>query len=211
MDSDNKNVAAMRCYLSATDIIDWTEPNVLGLAKEIAKPCTKQQEGEVPSVVMDAAIASACFEWVRDNINHSWDYRQNPVTCRASSVLAHRTGYCYSKSHLLAALLRANNIPAGFCYQRLSLEGSGPPYCLHGLNAVYLLDYGWYRIDARGNKEGVDAQFTPPLEQLAFSIEETLEADLPEIWSEPLPVVVEALNTYEDVAVLYDNLPDVEL
>ncbi|MBV1919936.1 MAG: transglutaminase family protein [Pseudomonadales bacterium] len=201
----------MKCYLSATDIIDWKEPNVLALAKEIAKPCIKQQGGEVSSVSMDAAIAKACFEWVRDNINHSWDYKQNPVTCRASSVLTHSTGYCYSKSHLLAALLRANNIPAGFCYQRLSLEGSGPPYCLHGLNAVYLLDYGWYRIDARGNKEGVDAQFTPPVERLAFAIEETLEADLPEIWSEPLPVVVEALSAYDDIAALYDNLPDVEL
>jgi transglutaminase-like putative cysteine protease len=37
-----------------------------------------------------------------------------------------------------------------------------PPFCLHGLNAVYLEDFGWYRIDARGNKTGVAAQFTPP-------------------------------------------------
>lgn len=27
---------------------------------------------------------------------------QNPVTCRASEVLVHGTGYCYAKSHLLA-------------------------------------------------------------------------------------------------------------
>ncbi len=207
MNNDNRGINAMDCYLSTTDIIDWKEPNVLALAKEIAR----QREAKVASVLMDAAIAKACFEWVRDNIQHSWDYKQNPVTCRASSVLAHKTGYCYSKSHLLAALLRANNIPAGFCYQRLSLEGGGAPYCLHGLNAVYLQSYGWYRIDARGNKEGVDAQFTPPIEQLAFPIEETLEADLPEIWAEPLPVVVGALNAYDDIAVLYNNLPDVQL
>jgi transglutaminase-like putative cysteine protease len=37
---------------------------------------------------------------------------------------------------------------------------------------VYLKDYGWYRIDARGNKAGVDAQFTPPHEKLAFELGE---------------------------------------
>ncbi len=211
----NKNVNTMDCYLCATDTIDWKEPSVFALAKKIAKQCTEQlavqQANELPLISTDAAVAKGCFEWVRDNIQHSWDYKQNPVTCQASSVLAHKTGYCYSKSHLLAALLRANNIPAGFCYQRLSLEGGGAPYCLHGLNAVYLQSHGWYRIDPRGNKEGVDAQFTPPKEQLAFPIEEYLEADLPEIWSEPLPTVVDALNAYDDIEALYDNLPDVEV
>mgnify|MGYP000384697391 CR=1 FL=1 len=211
MENDNKNVSTMDCYSYATDIIDWKEANVLALAKEIAKQCAEQQASEALSISTDVMVAKGCFEWVRDNVQHSWDYKKNPVTCRASSVLAHKTGYCYSKSHLLAALLRANNIPAGFCYQRLSLEGFGPPYCLHGLNAVYLQDYGWYRIDARGNKEGVDAQFTPPMEQLAFPIEVSLEADLPEIWSEPLPIVIDALNAYDDIEALYDNLPDVQL
>jgi len=154
MNHDNRDINAMDCYLNATDIIDWKASNVLALAKEIAKQWAKQPEPGAASVLMDTAVAKGCFEWVRDNIQHSWDYKQNPVTCRASSVLAHKTGYCYSKSHLLAALLRANNIPAGFCYQRLSLEGLGAPYCLHGLNAVYLQSYGWYRIDARDNKSG---------------------------------------------------------
>jgi ATP-binding cassette subfamily B protein len=36
------------------------------------------------------AIAQACFEWVRDEIYHSVDYRMNPVTCQASDVLRHR-------------------------------------------------------------------------------------------------------------------------
>lgn len=58
------------------------------------------------------AIAKACFEWVRDEIHHSYDYQMSPVTCRASDVLQHKTGYCYyAKSHLLVALLRANEIP----------------------------------------------------------------------------------------------------
>ncbi len=159
----------------------------------------------------DVTIARHCFEWVRDNIRHSADYKLNPVTCKASDVLAHKTGYCYAKSHLLAALLRANGLPAGLCYQRLSVADEGAPYCLHGLNAVFLKKYGWYRIDARGNREDVDAQFTPPHEQLAFPIKSVFEADLPEIWVEPLPVVVSVLETHKSYDDVYRNLPDVEL
>jgi len=124
----------------------------------------------------------------------AWDYRINPVTCKASEVLTHGTGYCYAKSHLLAALLRANAIPVGLCYQRLTVESAGPPYCLHGLNTAYLGQYGWYRIDARGNKPSVLADCCPPIEKLAFPVIDPLERDFPEIWAEPLPLVVNALT-----------------
>jgi transglutaminase-like putative cysteine protease len=156
-------------------------------------------------------LVRQCFEFVRDEIKHSFDYKLNPVTCRASDVLHHKTGYCYAKSHLLAAILRANSIPTGLCYQRLSVGDSGAPYCLHSLNAVYLKDFGWYRIDARGNKPGIDAEFRPPKEALAFPIKEPQERDLPEIWSEPLPVVVEVLERYETYDQVLANLPDIEL
>jgi hypothetical protein len=49
-----------------------------------------------------------------------------------------------------------------------------------------LEDYGWYRVDARRNKEGVNAVFTPPVEKLAFELSEH-EFDLPELYAEPLP------------------------
>jgi len=188
----------MEKYLESSKYIDWQNPEVLRLAEALANA----QEYET---------AKNCFEWVRDNIKHSADYKLNPVTCKASDVLREGTGYCYANSHLLTALLRANNIPTGLCYQRLSIFENGSPYCLHGLNAVYLKDYGWYRIDARGNKEGVNAQFCPPDEKLAFAIVDESEANLPEIWSEPLPNVIEVLeknNTYINVL---DNLPDIEL
>ncbi|MGA9085354.1 MAG: transglutaminase domain-containing protein [Methanoregula sp.] len=84
-------------------------------------------------------------------MRHSWDYKANPVTLSASAVLERKTGYCFAKSHLLAALLRANAIPAGLCYQRLKNHADvGPAFYLHGLNAVWLEEYGWYRADARG-------------------------------------------------------------
>ncbi len=159
----------------------------------------------------DEAIAKSCFEFVRDSIKHSWDYRQNPVTCKASEVLTHGTGYCYSKSHLLAALLRANKIPAGLCYQRLSIEEGGALFSLHGMNAVYLKEYGWYRIDARGNKAGVNAEFCPPIEKLAFSILNENESDFREIWPEPLPMVVNILTECKTVELVYQKLPDIEV
>ncbi|EAR62161.1 transglutaminase-like domain-containing protein [Neptuniibacter caesariensis] len=189
----------MNKYLASSEYIDWENPSVLAQAKALAEGSEGPEQ-----------IVKRCFEFVRDEIHHSWDYQQNPVTCKASDVLKHGTGYCYAKSHLLAALLRANKIPAGLCYQRLTITDV-PPFCLHGLNAVFLTGYGWYRIDARGNKQGVSAEFCPPVEKLAFPIVTTGEADLPEIWAEPLPVVTEVLiasQTYQDVA---DNLPDIEL
>ena len=190
----------MKKYLESSKYINWSNPEI----KELAKFLSSGLSGE-------ESISKNCFEWVRDNIRHSSDYKLNPVTCKASDVLIHKTGYCYAKSHLLAALLRANNIPAGLCYQRLSVEDDGDPYCLHGLNAVFLKNHGWYRIDARGNKEGVNAQFSPPQEQLAFSINLKFEADLPEIWSEPLPIIVSVLEKYETYEDVYYNLPDIEL
>lgn len=190
----------MNNFLQPGPHIDSDHPAIRAKAAELAAGL----EG-------DAAIAAACFQFVRDHIRHSGDYRQNPVTCRASDVLAHGTGYCYAKSHLLAALLRANGIPAGLCYQRLSVGDSGAPYCLHGLNAVFLREFGWYRCDARGNKPGVDARFMPPVEALAFPVRPPEEQDLPEIRAEPLPAVVRVLEDCTDVAEVHARLPDVRL
>lgn len=187
-------------YLQVSECIDWTHPDVLARARALADGAATPE-----------AVARTCFEFVRDSIQHSQDYQLNPVTCSASEVLAAGTGFCYAKSHLLAALLRANGIPAGLCYQRLSLDEQDTAFALHGLNAVHLADHGWYRVDPRGNKAGVDAQFTPPREQLAFAVECDGEADLPEIWPVPLPVVVTALRSWHTYDTLAEHLPDVPL
>ena len=185
-------------YLATSLFIDWKTPEILAQAKALESKSGSPEE-----------TARNCFEFVRDEISHSLDFRLNPVTCKASDVLRHKTGYCYAKSHLLAALLRANQIPAGLCYQRLTISDDKPPFCSHGLNSVFLEPYGWYRIDARGNKDGVSAEFTPPNEQLAYPIVSDGEADLPGIYAEPLPAIIELLsscNTYDEVA---SNLPDI--
>ena len=190
----------MQEYLKSTDIIDWKHPLVLEQALKLSNNLDNPIE-----------IAKCCFEWVRDEIYHSSDFQMNPVTLKASEVLENKTGFCYAKSHLLAAFLRANRIPSGLCYQRLSVYENGPPFCLHGLNAVFLPGIGWYRIDARGNRECINAQFDPPAEQLAFTVKLKGEADLPEIWPEPLSIIVNTLSKYKKYEDVLSNLPDIPL
>lgn len=188
---------AMDDFLKCTEIIDFDNDAVKAKAMELKGGCES-----------DTEIAKRCFEFVRDEIRHTNDYKDDITTCKASEVLAHGTGWCYAKSHLLAALLRANGIPAALCYQRLSVNDDGAPYCLHGLNAVYLHDYGWYRIDARGNKESVNAEFTPPVEKLAFGLNFEGERDIDGRFADPLPVVVEALTRHDTREGVLNNLPD---
>jgi transglutaminase-like putative cysteine protease len=190
----------MQEFLAATKIIDWDHPDVLARARTLAEDASSVE-----------ITAKRCFEWVRDEIKHSRDYQLQAVTCVASDVLHVGSGYCYAKSHLLAALLRANGIPAGLCYQRLSRDDNGSPFCLHGLNAVILPGHGWYRIDARGNREDINAQFVPPVEQLAFSIKLPGEADFQEVLAEPLSAVVDALRSHPTADDLWAHLPDAEL
>jgi transglutaminase-like putative cysteine protease len=185
----------VREYLAVSPVIDWTHPDVLERARMI-------RDGRTDVVT----VARACFEWVRDSIRHSTDHQLDVVTCAASDVLEHGSGYCYAKSHLLAALLRANGIPAAFCYQRLAVDDGR--FALHGLNAVHLPDHGWYRIDARGNRPDVDAQFAPPYERLAFAVSNAGELDMTEPLAEPLPIVVERLRAYSSARALGDDLPD---
>ena len=188
----------MKKFLEESEIIDYQNKDIKNLAKELAKNCSS-----------DTEIAKKCFLFVRDNIRHSGDSKDNITTYKASDVLKYKTGWCYAKSHLLAALLRANSIPAGFCYQRLSCsEYKEDIYCLHGLNAIYLKEYGWYRVDARGNKKGVDAQFIPPYEKLAFKLGKN-EYDLPDIYNMPLDIVIKALKRNKTYNEMINNFPDI--
>lgn len=188
----------MQRFLVASKYIDCDDADIQRVARTLANRASSEIER-----------VRRCFEFVRDDIRHSVDFKLNPVTCKASDVLQHKTGYCYAKSHLLAALLRANDIPAGLCYQRLSVSGRGAPYCLHGLNAVHIDEFGWLRLDARGNKAGVDAQFDPPRETLAFQLRDPAERDIPGVWAEPLESVVEVLERYGTYDQVLAHLPDV--
>ncbi|MCL2533437.1 MAG: transglutaminase family protein [Nocardiaceae bacterium] len=177
-------------YLGGDEIIQVGEPAVQALARQL-----RQQAGD------DVAFAKAAFEWVRDQVAHSYDVQDPRVTLTASEVLEWRVGLCYAKSHLLATLLRSEGIPTGLCYQRLT-DGDG--YVLHGLVAVHL-DGAWRRQDPRGNKDGVDAQFSLGAERLAWQADRGLgEIDYPEIFASPARCVVDTLRGATDVLSLYD-------
>lgn len=152
------------------------------------------------------------FEFVRDEVSHSWDIQDELVTCHASEVLNYQKGICYAKSNLLAALLRSQGIPTGFCYQRLMLfDTPEKGYSLHALNAVFIKSLNkWIRLDARGNKEGVNAQFSPDKESLAFSVNPELdEIDYPIIFVEPNRKTIEVLRKHNNALEMYLNfLPD---
>jgi hypothetical protein len=152
------------------------------------------------------------YEVVRDRFPHSYDINGEEVSVSASDVLRHGHGICFAKAHLFAAVLRACGIPAGFCYQRLLLDDSDPSRtCLRGFNAVWLRELGrWHRLDARGNKPGIEAEFDLSCERLAYKVRPELgEYDYAEIHPEPVPCVVQYLTRRRSVIELDATpLPD---
>ncbi|NOU98065.1 transglutaminase [Paenibacillus sp. LMG 31456] len=182
-------------YLEETEEIDFSHSTIIDKAAEL----NSHSLNEIKFVM-------SAFEFVRDNISHSWDIQSSRITCRASDVLFFQEGICYAKSNLLCALLRSEGIPTGFCYQRLTL-GDTPDtgYVIHALNAVYLKSIGkWIRLDARGNKAGVDAQFSLEEEKLAFPIRELFdEMDYPVIYKTPSIKTTAVLRSHSDCMAMY--------
>ena len=134
----------LNAYLKPSEVVDYNNPEIQLKAWELAQGLEQIE------------MAKSIYHFVRDEIHHSLDIESDIVTCQASDVLKEGQGICFAKSNLLAALLRFMDIPTGFCYQTLTHEDG---FVLHGLNAVYL-DGGWFRLDARGNRADVDAQFS---------------------------------------------------
>ena len=177
-------------YLAADQYIDFDNPLIQKKANELFAELSDEEEK-----------IKVAFEFVRDEIDHSADIDSERVTKRASEVLEYKEGICFAKSLLLAALLRCAKIPAGLCYQRLTREDTPDTgYIVHGLNAVYLSNKKkWLRIDARGNKLNVDAQFIGEDEKIAFPVRhEYEEMDYPTIYAAPHPLIIQAFEKYNN-------------
>lgn len=187
----------LAAYLAADETVDHGHP----LVQETADALW--------TATGDAySYAKAAFEFVRDTIPHSADSGDDRVSWRASDVLGTRNGICYAKAHALTALLRARGIPAGLCYQLLG-DDDGSNLVLHGLVALRLPgSKDWSRVDPRGNKPGVDAQFTLDREQLAFPVRPELgEIDYPGLYATAHPVTLKVLRESADRSQLWRNLP----
>ncbi|MEU1207481.1 transglutaminase family protein [Nocardia sp. NPDC005825] len=178
-------------FLVGDSIVEVDHPTVRELGRELRAGA----DGEVE-------FARKAFEWVRDNVSHSFDARDPRVTLRASEVLEQRVGLCYAKSHLLAAVLRGHGIPTALCYQRLT---HGVGHVLHGLVAVHL-DGGWHRQDPRGNRPDISAEFSLDAERLAFPVDPELgEIDYPELYCAPAQSIVDTLSKATDILAVYDD------
>lgn len=186
-------------YLTLDTVINYEN----GAIKKVSDSLFLQAGGGL-------AYIKASYEFVRDKISHSADAGEEIVTCSASEVLKAGHGICFAKSHLLVALLRCKGIPAGFCYQKLILDDDTAPVLIyHGLVGVYIKELeAWIRLDARGNKEGVNAQFSVDEEQLAFPIRPELgEVDDYTVYPNPDEKVLERLQKYETRPQLWEDLP----
>lgn len=184
-------------YLLELNEVNYSHPRIQEKVNELFLP----SQTEIEKVKI-------AFEFVRDKISHSWDIQGKRVTCKASDVLAYKEGICYAKSNLLAALLRSQAIPTGFGYQRLMLfDTPEKGYCIHALNVVFFKSINkWIRLDARGNKEGVDAQFSINEEKLAFPIDKgSREKNYPIIYVKPHLKTINVLEAHTDVLEMYKN------
>ncbi|CAG7648640.1 transglutaminase family protein [Paenibacillus allorhizosphaerae] len=182
-------------YLIETEEIDYRHP----LIEQAVTALRTDSMTETEKV-------KTTFEFVRDEISHSWDLQSKRITRTASEAMQHKEGICYAKSNLLAALLRVQGIPTGFCYQRLTI-GDTPDtgYCIHALNGVYLsAEQKWIRLDARGNKAGVQAEFDVNAEKLAFPVRPQYgERDYPVIYTRPNNKTMKALQRNSDCLYMY--------
>lgn len=187
-------------YLKCDNVIDYDNKAII----ELADALYKRADNELDFI-------RKAYEFVRDNISHSADINADIITCSASEVLKAGHGICFAKSHLLAALLRCKSVPAGFCYQKLIVDDKDTTIlAYHGLNGVYLKDYKkWIRLDARGNKNGVNAQFSIETEQLAFSINLQMgEFDNFIIYPDPDVKILENLRKNKTRTELWNHLPN---
>jgi len=211
-------------YLRYTEVVNFEHPEVSKRARLLRESCHST-----------LALAQKTFTYVRDNIHHSSDlaakhmtqgaaytlsdemaarlpaeFVAKPMPCTASEVLLAGEGICLTKAHLLAALLRHNGIPAGFCYQRLRLyDQMDAPLIFHGFNALFLPQLGrWLRVDARGNKPGVDAQFSLETERLAFKVSPSLaEEDFGIVYADPPAGILRAFKTWPTYGQFWRHLP----
>ena len=199
----------MKLILESESLEDYLSeiPPYIQFDTPLVQQCIQGIQSKASNQLERAQLA---FEISRDQIHHSFDTKFQKVTVCAEDVLRNKEGICFAKAHLFATLCRGMGIPAGFCYQRVLRDGktveSG--YALHGLNAIYLKGKGWVRLDPRGNKVGVDAQFSVEKEKLAYPIRKELgEVDYPQVFTKPLDSVLQAMEDSKNTGELFFKRP----
>lgn len=179
-------------FTENTHYVDYENPAIKAKAEEL-----------FDEQMTDVDKTKKAFYFVRDEIKHSFDIGAKVVSVTASEALLNRTGVCHVKSNLLAALLRSQGIPAGFCFQYLTLDDNDASrgYVTHGYNAVYL-DNHWIKLDTRGNKENVHAEFSMDEPILAYPVRKELnEYKVPGIFSIPNMTSMRYLENLDELVI----------
>lgn len=188
----------MENYLAEHRYIDYSSENIQQCMAEL-----------FAGLQDDIEKARAAYHFVRDEIPHSFDCNATVITAKASDVLKYRTGICHTKANLLAALLRPQGIPVGFCFQHLTLaDDDSLGYCVHCYNAIFL-ENRWIKVDARGNKEGVNAEFSLNKPILAYPPREQYDEYFWDgIFPIPHPVTMKMLENSKSLQDVLDTIPD---
>jgi transglutaminase-like putative cysteine protease len=188
----------LNAFLAEDKYVDFSAQNIQDKAVELFNGITD-----------DIQKASIAYEFVRDEISHSFDINAKIITAKASDVLKHKTGICHAKANLLAALLRSQRIPSGFCFQHITLmNDDSAGYCVHCYNAV-VLEGRWIKLDARGNKTGVNAQFSLNEPVLAFPCRPQYDEYLwTGIYVAPHIETMRMLEQANSLEYIIKNIPD---
>ena len=193
---DETNLAE---YMAADKYVDFMHPAIDAKAKEL-----------LSNIPDEIDKAKAAYEFVRNEIRHSFDTGSERVARTATDTLLYSEGICYSKTMLLAALLRHEGFAVGFCYQRIArsdVPDSG--YFLHAMNVVFFHSLGkWVRLDPRGG-EGSRAAFSIDDEQLTYTVRpEFDEIDFPTVFSRPLRSTIDSLEASSTCTeLMHKHLP----
>ncbi len=181
-------------YLECTDYIDGDH----FLVEEAAEQLTYGLKDNISK-------ARVLYQFVKDQIFHSFKISATSVTIKASEVLDKGHGICYAQAHLLAALMRASGIPAGLCYQ-IVYDQEAEQLVVHGFNAVYLKELDkWIRLDAsRDDSWSFNTEQESPL----LAVNKALgEYDDHVVYLSPSRRVINALEASETVEALRHLLP----
>lgn len=135
-----KVVANLAEFLEENEVVDFSNAQI----QEVVKSLKSDSEIE---------FVKKALSFVAKEVSYAGDesLKAQKPALKASEVLANKNAFCFGKAALLAAILRANNIPCGFADQLLTLDENKPEKkIIHTMNLVYFKEQNkWLRLDAR--------------------------------------------------------------
>jgi transglutaminase-like putative cysteine protease len=129
---DFSMVDSVHAFLSATDIIESDDPELIRKAKEITSGAQDS---------WDAAVRLS--QWVADSIGYAI-----PGGLTARNTYDIRKGECGAHSILLAAFCRAMGIPARMVWGCMYIPNMGGAFGQHAWTEIYMGEAGWIPVDA---------------------------------------------------------------